>query len=92
MKSPRVLLNDKVKGPRLKNLKGKVTPFDLPKRCKARCVLVHYAQNCVGLKATDELCTCILVLLALICVLCFRLCRKLVIVSSTKQNFKIRIG
>jgi len=45
MKKLRVLLNDKVKVPRLKNFKGKVTPFDLPKGCKARCVLVHYAQN-----------------------------------------------
>jgi hypothetical protein len=45
LKTPRVLLNDKVKTPRLKNFKGKVTPFDLPKGSKARCVLVHHTQN-----------------------------------------------
>lgn len=45
MKTPRVLLNDKVKTSRLKNFKGKVTPFDLSEGCKARCVLVHYAQS-----------------------------------------------
>ena len=45
MKTPRVLLNDNVKAPRLKIFKGKVTPFVLPKGCKARYVLVHYAQN-----------------------------------------------
>jgi hypothetical protein len=45
LKTHRVLLNDKVKTPRLKNFKEKVTPFDLPKGCKVRCVLVNYAQN-----------------------------------------------
>jgi len=29
MKTPRVLVNDKVKTSRLKNFQGKVTPFDL---------------------------------------------------------------
>jgi len=84
MKTPRVLVNDKVKTSRLKNFKGKVTPFGLPKGCKARYVLVHYVQNTstkvCWTEGTDELLTCILVILALICVLCFRLCCKLVFI------------
>ena len=35
----------RLKTSRLKNFKGKVTLFDLPKGCEARRVLLHYAQN-----------------------------------------------